>query len=119
MKANIVVIDNGESIRFGFQRFFPTEGHNVITAKGYLEALARIDETESGLIFADIFLRDRAGIDILWEGMQRSRKTRVMIMTAYLSKEAAQDSYHIHAVGYLVKPMKQRGLLDSANMALQ
>ena len=119
MRVNILVIDDEESIRFSFSRFLATEGYNVISAKGYREALARMDETEFKLILADIFLEDGWGIDILQEVMQRNLKTRVIIMTAYASTETAQDSFRMHAVYYLVKPLKQAGLLNSVSMALQ
>jgi two-component system, NtrC family, response regulator HydG len=116
--VNILVIDNEESIRFSFSRFLAAEGHNVITAKDYREALARMDETEFELILADIFLEDGWGIDILREVMQRNLETRVIIMTAYPSTQTAQDSFRMHAVDYLIKPLKQAGLLDSVNKAL-
>ena len=119
MKVNILVIDDEESIRFSFSRFLTAEGHNVVTAQGYRKALARMDETEFELILADIFLGDGWGIDILREVMQRNLKTRVIIMTAYPSTDTAQDSFRMHAVDYLVKPLKQRGLLDSVDKALQ
>lgn len=117
MKVNILVIDNEE--RISFSRFLAAEGHNVMTAKGYREALARLDETEFELIFADIFLEDGWGLDILGEVMQRNLETRVIIMTAYPSTETIQDSYRMNAVDYLVKPLKQAGLIDSVNKALQ
>ena len=119
MRVNILVIDDEESIRFSFSRFLAAAGHNVITAKCYREALARMDETKFELILADIFLGDGWGIDILQEVMQRNLKTRVIIMTAYPSTETAQDSFRMHAVYYLDKPLKQAGLLNSVNMALQ
>ncbi len=119
MRVNILVIDDEESIRFSFGRFLTAEGHNVITAQGYREALARMDETEFKLILADIFLEDGWGIDILLEVMQKNLKTRVIIMTAYPSMETAKDSFRMHAVDYLVKPLKQAGLLNSVNKALQ
>lgn len=119
MKVNILVIDDEESIRFSFGRFLAAEGHNVITAEGYRDALTRMDETEFELILADIFLEDGWGIDILREVMQRNLKTRVIIMTAYPSTETSQDSFSMHAVDYLVKPLRQVGLLNSVNKALQ
>ena len=119
MKMNILVIDDEESIRFSFDRFLAAEGHKVITAKGYREALARMDEIEFELILADIVLEDGWGIDILREVMQRNLKTRVIIMTAYPSKETAQSSLSMHAADYLVKPLKQAGLLASVNKVLQ
>jgi two-component system response regulator HydG len=118
MKVNILVIDNEESIRFSFSRFLAAEGHKVVTAGGYREALARMDETEFELILADIFLEDGWGPDILLEVMRRNLKTRVIIMTAYPSTETAQDCFRMHAVDYLVKPLRQAGLIRSVNKAL-
>ncbi|MBF0551090.1 MAG: response regulator, partial [Deltaproteobacteria bacterium] len=83
MKANILIIDDEESIRFSFHRFLTAEGHNVITAGSYFEALSRMDEMEFDLILADIILDDGWGIDILQEVRQRNLKTRVIIRTAY------------------------------------
>jgi hypothetical protein len=34
MKANILIIDDEESIRFSFGGFLASEGHNVIAANG-------------------------------------------------------------------------------------
>ncbi len=119
MRVNILVIDDEESIRFSFSRFLATEGYNVVTAKGYREALARMDETEFKVILADIFLEDGWGIDILQEVMQRQLKTRVIIMTAYPSTETAHEGVRMHAVDYLIKPLKQEGLLNSVNKALR
>jgi DNA-binding NtrC family response regulator len=119
MKANILVIDDEESIRFSFSRFLTTEGHNVITAKGYREALARMDETEFKLILADIILDDGWGIDILQEVIRRNLKTRVIVMTAYPTAETIKASFSMHAIDYLTKPLRQEGLLSSINKVLQ
>ena len=93
MRVNILILDDEESIRFSFSRFLATEGYNVVTAKGYREALARMDEREFKVILADIFLEDGWGIDILQEVMQRQLKTRVIIMTAYPSTETVQEGF--------------------------
>jgi len=119
MKVHILLIDDEESIRFSFHRFLAAEGHNVITAQGYREALSRMDEMKFDLILADVVLDDGWGIDILQEVMRRNLKTRVIIMTAYPSTETFQDSFRMHAVDYLVKPLRQEGLLNSVNKALQ
>ena len=119
MNVNILVIDNEESIRFSFGRFLMAEGHNVITAGGYREALAKMDEAEFELILVDIFLEDGWGVDILREVTERDLKTRVIVMTAYPSTEAAQESFRLHAVDYLVKPLEQAELIRSVNKALQ
>jgi two-component system, NtrC family, response regulator HydG len=119
MKAKILVIDDEESIRFSFRRFLAAEGHNVITAESYFEALARMDEMEFDLILADIVLDDGWGMDILQEVVRRNLKTRVMIMTAYPTGQTVIDSFRMQAIDYLFKPVRQEGLLCSVNKALQ
>jgi len=118
MSANILVIDDEESIRFSFHRFLAAEGHNAITAKGYGEALARMDETQFDLILADI-LDDGWGMDILQEVMRRNLKTRVIIMTAYPTAETLKASFRMQAIDYLTKPLRQEGLLYCVSKALQ
>lgn len=119
MKANILVVDDEETIRFSFQKFLAAEGHHVITAESYLEALARMDEMEFDLILADIVLDDGWGIDILQEVMKRKIKTRVIIITAYPTLQMTMAGFRIQAFDYLIKPLRQEELLYSVNKALQ
>ena len=118
MKANILVIDDEESIRFSFHRFLAVEGHRVTTAQSYSEALARMDEVEFDLILADIILGDGWGIDILQEVRKRNIKTRVIIMTAYPTTETVNTSFRLQAIDYLIKPLRQKGLLYFVSRAL-
>lgn len=118
MKANILVIDDEESIRFSFHRFLAAEGHNVITAKGYREALARMDETQFDLILADIIIDDGWGMDILQEVRRRNLKTSVIIMTAYPTTETIKASFSMQAIDYLTKPLRQEALLCCVSKAL-
>ncbi|MBF0496492.1 MAG: response regulator [Deltaproteobacteria bacterium] len=119
MKANILVIDDEESIRFSFHRFLVAEGYNVITAESYFEALSRMDEMEFDLILADIILDDGWGTDILQEVIRRNLKTRVIIMTAYPTEKTVNASFRLHAVDYLIKPLRQKGLLFFVSKALR
>ncbi|SDB02252.1 Response regulator receiver domain-containing protein [Desulfonatronum thiosulfatophilum] len=119
MQANILVIDDEESIRFSFQRFLSAVGHHVITAEKYLEALSEMDAMEFDLILADIILEDGCGMDILREVVKRNLKTQVIIMTAYPTTETEDASHRMQAVNYLTKPLRQKGLLYSIDLALQ
>ena len=119
MKANILVLDDEESIRFSFHRFLAAEGHHVSMVASYGEALARMDEKKFHLILADIILGDGFGINILREVLRRTLKTRVIIMTAYPTPETVQLSSRLHAADYLVKPLRQQGLLAAVKKALE
>jgi two-component system, NtrC family, response regulator HydG len=62
MSARILVIDDEESIRFTFRRFLSAAGYIVVSAESCSQALARINETDFDLIFADIILEDGTGL---------------------------------------------------------
>ena len=119
MKANILILDDEESIRFSFHRFLTAEGHHVTTASSYSEALEKMDNNKFHLILADIILGDGFGINILREVMYRILKTRVIIMTAYPTTETVQLSSRLHAADYLIKPLRQKGLLDAVKKTLE
>jgi two-component system, NtrC family, response regulator HydG len=119
MKANILILDDEESIRYSFHRFLTAEGHNVTTAASYSEALERMDEKKFHLILADIILGDGFGINILQEVLHRILKTRVIIMTAYPTAETMQLSSLFHAADYLIKPLRQKGILAAVKKALE
>jgi DNA-binding NtrC family response regulator len=119
MKANILILDDEESIRFSFHRFLAAEGYHVTTAASYSEALEKMDEGKFHLILADIILGDGFGINILKEVLRRILKTRVIIMTAYPTAETALLSSRLNAADYLIKPLRQKGLLDAVKRTLE
>jgi DNA-binding NtrC family response regulator len=109
--ANILVLDDEESIRFSFHRFLAAVGHQVVVAESYNQALTKMDETKFDLILADIILGDGCGINILYEVVRRTLKTRVIIMTAYPTKKTKDLSLRLNALEYLIKPLRQERLL--------
>lgn len=119
MKANILVIDDEESIRFTFQRFLASAGHSVITAGNCGEARDRIDEGGFDLVFVDIILPDGTGIDLLREIRLRRPACPVIMITAYPSVETARDTFRMGAFDYITKPVRQQEVMETANMALQ
>ncbi|MFO0754620.1 MAG: sigma 54-interacting transcriptional regulator [Thermodesulfovibrionales bacterium] len=119
MNAKILVIDDEESIRFTFESFLQEEGHTVLTARDFKEALSRMGEGDFDLIFTDIILGGSTGIDILKEVKERNLSCPVVIITGYPSLDTATDAVRLGAFDYLPKPVKQETLLHITRMALQ
>lgn len=119
MKADILVLDDEESIRFSFYWILTAEGYNVITAETYGDALSRMDEITFDLIIADTILEDGWGMAILREVMDRKLNTRVIVMAACPSVQRAQDCFRMNAADYLVKPIRHKKLIHSVKMFIQ
>jgi two-component system response regulator HydG len=118
MSANILVIDDEESIRFTFGRFLRAAGHTVATAESCREALARINEASFDAVFADIILGDGTGIDILREIKARGLSCPVIMITGDPGVETAADSIRLGAFDYISKPIDQSALLHATRTAL-
>ena len=119
MKAKILIIDDEEGLRFTLGAFLSDEGYSVATAENYNEALSRINESVFDLIFADIILGDKTGIDILREVRDRNLNCPVIMITGYPNVETASEAVRLGAFDYIPKPVKKSSILHVANTALQ
>jgi two-component system, NtrC family, response regulator HydG len=114
----ILVVDDEESIRFTFESFLAEEGYTVVTARSYDEALTSIEETDFDLIFADIILGGRSGIDVLREIRRRGQKVPVIMITGDPNAASAHEAFELGAFGHISKPIRQEKLLGLAQLAL-
>lgn len=114
----MLVIDDEESIRYTFKSLLSREGHEVITAEDYSSALEVISKTPPDVIFADVILGGRTGIDILEEVRSRGLRCPVVIITGEPNVETAAESVRLGAFDYVPKPIRKHTLIRVTNMAL-
>jgi PAS domain S-box-containing protein len=119
MKANILVIDDEESIRFTFENFLSAEGYSVSLAKDYEEAVSKITGDDFDVVFTDIILGNRTGIDILKEIKKINNNCPVIMITGYPNVETASEAVRLGAFDYIPKPVRQAELIHIAGLALQ
>ena len=119
MTVKILVIDDEEGITFTFKKFLSNAGYAVTTAKDFDEALASITDKDYDLIFTDIILKGKSGIDILKEIKERDIKCPVVMITGYPNIETASDALRLGAFDYISKPVRKETLLHVTNVALQ
>ncbi len=117
--SKILIVDDEESIRFTFESFLSDEGHEVDTARDYNHALEILSAKEFDLIFMDIVLGGKTGIDLLKEIKNSGVRSTVVMITGFPNVETASEALRSGAFDYIFKPVKQATLLHTANMALQ
>lgn len=118
-KAKVLIIDDEEGIRFSFERFLSNAGYDVTTVSHYEEGLAAIAHKEFNLIFADIILEGKTGLDFVREARARGIKCPVVIITGDPTSESASDAFKITGVfDYISKPVKKDKLLEITSAAL-
>ncbi len=119
MKARILLVDDEETLRFTFEQFLVIEGYETVAVGSCDEALSRIKERDFDLVFADILLGDRTGMDILRAVKEKNPTAQVVMITGHPTVETASDAVRHGAFEYLPKPVSKKALLHSANMALR
>ncbi len=119
MNEHIFVIDDEENIRFTFSKFLRDAGYRVRTAADFDEALAAIDENPFDLIFADIVLGGRTGIDLLRAVKQKNLSCPVVLITGYPDIQTVSEALRLGAFDYIHKPVEKDAILRAAKLALQ
>ncbi|GAB4489432.1 MAG: sigma-54 dependent transcriptional regulator [Thermodesulfovibrionales bacterium] len=119
MKGRILIVDDEESLRYTFQKFLRDEGHLVETASSFDEGVGKLDAHAFDLIFADILIGERSGIDFLREVASRGMNCPVVMITGYPNVETASEAVRLGAFDYLPKPVLYDTILHVTTTALK
>ncbi|MBI5848233.1 MAG: sigma 54-interacting transcriptional regulator [Nitrospirae bacterium] len=119
MKQKILIIDDEESLRYTFAAFLTDEGYEVASAETFDAGITHLAEESVDLIFADILLGDKTGIDLLREIRTRNLTCPVVMVTGSPNFETASEALRLGAFDYLAKPVTQKALLHTAALALK
>jgi PAS domain S-box-containing protein len=119
MQPHILVVDDEESIRYTFKTFLSEEGYTVSGAANCDEGIALLREKDVDLVFADIILPGRSGIDLLKAAKELVPSVPVIMITGAPSVDTATESLRIGAFDYIVKPIRQDSLMRSVSIALK
>lgn len=119
MAFTVLIVDDEEGIRKSLGDILEDEGYEVLTAENGNEAL-RIAENESpDLIFLDIWLPDRDGIEILEEIRTKRENIPVVMISGHGTVELAVKSTKIGAYDFLEKPLSLDRVLLTTQRALE
>ena len=118
MKPSILVVDDEKGLRYTFECFLSDEGYSVSLASNYDEAYEKILKEDFDLIFADIVLGEKTGMDLLRLVKESGVFCPVIMITGYPSLKTASEAVRLGAFDYIAKPVKQEKLIHIAKIAL-
>ena len=117
MDKKILIVDDEESIRFGFKVHLEKEGYQVHLANDYSEALEALGKNDPDVIIADIILGGFTGIDLLEDIRKNGMNIPVIIITGQPNISTASKSVRLGAFDYLPKPVRKETLLKVVRFA--
>ena len=103
--AEILVVDDDQSIATAFERFLRHEGHVCTVASNAEDALRLVGERDPDLVVMDIRMPGVDGLQALQLLRSRYPDLYVVMMTAYGTSQTSIDAIRAGAFEYLTKPL--------------
>jgi len=107
----ILLIEDEKILRVSLDKSLTKAGYIVSTCEDGSEALANLAENKYDIVLTDIRLPNADGFEILNFVSTNYPKTKVIMMTAFGSIEAAVDALKQGADDYITKPFTKDELL--------
>jgi DNA-binding NtrC family response regulator len=115
--ADILIVDDDQSVATAFERFLKHEGHVCTLASNAEEAVRLVGERDPDLVMMDIRMPGTDGLQVLQQLRSLYPDVYVVMMTAYGTSQTSIDAIRGGAFEYLTKPLdldQLRTVIDQA-----
>jgi DNA-binding NtrC family response regulator len=119
MSKKILIVDDEKIVCDMAKRVLEHEGYEVETFTDSTLALERIKQEPFDLVITDLKMENVSGMDILKEVNNRYADTKVIMLTAYATLDAAIDAIREKIFDFFPKPVKIDDLKKSVKKALE
>ncbi|HVG35439.1 MAG TPA: sigma-54 dependent transcriptional regulator [Pyrinomonadaceae bacterium] len=102
--ANLLIVDDEQSMRQLLTLVFGREGHSVRSAENGRQALEQLRQSPADLIISDVKMPDMGGIELLTAARQLSPDVVIVMMTAFATVETAREAFKLGADDFIQKP---------------
>ena len=117
--ANLLIVDDEQSMRQLLTLVFGREGHQVRAAENGRRALEILREAPADLIISDVKMPDIGGIELLRAARELLPNIGVIMMTAFATVDTAREAFKLGADDFIQKPFDIDELKLIVNKALE
>ena len=102
----ILVLDDEPIVGKRLKTALEKNGYAVEVFEDSRAALQRLDEREFDIIVTDVRMEEVDGIQVLEHVLERSARTKVIVITGYATVEVAREALAKGAFDFIAKPFK-------------
>ena len=113
--TKILIIDDEDLFREDFATLLRHYGYCCNTASNAKDGVSSAKKLFPDIIFCDIVMPDKSGIEILDELITSCPECSIIIITAYGKLETAVEAFRKGAVDYILKPIVKEVVLQKLN----
>lgn len=117
--AQVLVVDDEQSLREVLGTLLERDGHNVVVAEDVRSAITCCEQHQLDLVYTDLKLPDGSGMEIVRYVRERQPDAQVIVMTAFATTETAVDAMRLGAYDYQLKPFKIEEVRAITHKALE
>lgn len=118
-KANILVVDDEETMRDSCRQALVDEGHRVEVASDGNEGLGLLAQQAFDLVILDLKMPGLRGMEVLKRIRQKDHEIIVVVITGYATVESAVEAMKCGAYDYIPKPFTPESLRVIVTRALE
>ena len=102
--ANILIIDDHDSMREGLEIHLRRRGHRIFAASGGQAGLDLLHESPIDLVITDLKMAKVDGMQVLRTVKETAPETEVLVITGYGTIETAVEAMKLGAADFITKP---------------
>jgi FixJ family two-component response regulator len=116
--ATICIVDDDDGVRSSLENYLRSAGLQVLTFASAESFLASPHRGKTDCLITDLHMPGLTGLDLQRELNRVGRDFPVIVMTAYPTIAAREESARFGAAAFLVKPVDPDMLLDRVEQML-
>ena len=117
--AEILIVDDEESIGDALKQVFEYEGHRVRVARNGPDALAMVEDPPPDVVFLDVKMPGMDGLEVLDRIRAEDPQALVVMISGHGTIDTAVDATRKGAYDFLEKPLDTDRLLLTLRNALE
>ena len=120
MQTTVLVVDDDAEIRYSLERVLSTHDYRVILAGSAEDGIEAIKRESPEVVLMDLRMGGMSGIEALQNLRKESRRSMIILMTAFGTTQTAIEAMKFGAFDYIIKPFdldKILSLVAKANQA--
>lgn len=117
--ADVLIVDDADFIRLLLRDILTENGHRVVgEASDGVEAILKYRELRPDIVTMDIVMPKTNGIEAVRAIKEEYPKARIVMISALGQQKLVMESIRSGAKDFIVKPFKERTVIDIINKAL-
>ena len=115
MNNQVLIVDDEPGIRTTLAQIVRDEGWEPLSAESSEQALALYSEHHPRVVFLDVWLPDRDGLETLQQLLEIDSAVAVIVMSGHGTTSTAASAIKMGALDYLEKPLSLDSVIDRLN----